>query len=50
MDPRENRKKGNKEKKGRRKKKRCLQRKQTVATVGKGLRLLAWEGVLEETM
>ena len=27
---------------------RCLQREQTVATVGKRPRLLAWEGVLEE--
>ena len=42
-------KKGNKEKKERWKTKRCLQRNQTVATVDNRPRLLAGEGVLEET-
>ena len=47
--PRENRKKGNREKKEERKTKRCLHREQTVATGGNRPSLLTWEGVLEET-
>ena len=42
--------KENKERKdGGRKTKRCLQRKQTAATVENRPRLLSWVGVLEET-
>ena len=38
-----------KEGKKKRETKCCLQREQTVATVGNRSRLLTWEGVLEET-
>ena len=45
--PRENSRKGKREKKEERKKKRWLQREETVATVGERTRLLTWEVVLE---